>query len=653
MSESKRIQIKRGLKEDLPDLSEGEYGLCTDTKEVYIGTATSTNIKMATSDDIGTLSAELGDITLLETTDKTSAVKAINELNTTNIGNLLDLGTSPQNIVKSMIDRGVSVKDNGAKGDGLNDDTSAIQNMLTIAKTLGGVEVIIPDGTYKLTATLRVYGNTKLKMSKNAKLLRCHTASFFVNGDATDSFTLYAGHSNITVEGGVLDGNILAFPEGFNAFGLARGKGLTFRDIEIRDVVYAHAFDINACDDILIDNCRFLGFKDNTVDNSRYYAEAIQISNHTSLGFSGFGAWDGYPTRNIKITNCYFGASGTTGTVSWGAAIGGHGAVYDTYNSDILISGNTFDGMTYAGVRDFKFRDVRIVNNAFLGCVYGIAFSNASAGSESSKRGDGTQSNLPQSGDGLIVMGNQFKDTVKSNIYINGQVSVGNITKAKNIDISHNQFINQSKTDGYDNIYIKWVDKVKFTDNIVDGSYRGFNVQYSSNVDIDQNQINDCKYEGIWVYEDAAEGGGVYQNLGYTSKINIRHNKVEGTGRTAIMVQYTDDFDLIDNKIYSPATELDNNWDGINCSSSAKNGRILDNKIRMATSGNQNKYGIEVTGSCSNIQVFNNDAEGKTGRQFLPSSVPSVWAGYYIHSANGTRYKVTVSDAGAQVITAG
>lgn len=31
------LQIKRGLKADLPILAQGEMGFCTDTKEVYIG----------------------------------------------------------------------------------------------------------------------------------------------------------------------------------------------------------------------------------------------------------------------------------------------------------------------------------------------------------------------------------------------------------------------------------------------------------------------------------------------------------------------------------------------------------------------------------------------------------------------------------------
>lgn len=32
-----KIQVRRGLKADLPTLAAGEFGFCTDTKELYIG----------------------------------------------------------------------------------------------------------------------------------------------------------------------------------------------------------------------------------------------------------------------------------------------------------------------------------------------------------------------------------------------------------------------------------------------------------------------------------------------------------------------------------------------------------------------------------------------------------------------------------------
>lgn len=33
----KKLQIRRGLKANIPTLAEGEFGFCTDTKDIYIG----------------------------------------------------------------------------------------------------------------------------------------------------------------------------------------------------------------------------------------------------------------------------------------------------------------------------------------------------------------------------------------------------------------------------------------------------------------------------------------------------------------------------------------------------------------------------------------------------------------------------------------
>lgn len=41
-----KIQIRRGLRADLPTLSIGEFGLCTDTRQIFIGTATG-NVEIA------------------------------------------------------------------------------------------------------------------------------------------------------------------------------------------------------------------------------------------------------------------------------------------------------------------------------------------------------------------------------------------------------------------------------------------------------------------------------------------------------------------------------------------------------------------------------------------------------------------------------
>lgn len=88
-------------------------------------------------------------------------------------------------------------------GDGIHDDTKAIQKMLD---KCGLVE--IPDGLYLITRPLIIHSNTHLKLSQNATLRLADGA----NCSILDNDGLYSDETNfnITIEGGIWDGNHLA-----------------------------------------------------------------------------------------------------------------------------------------------------------------------------------------------------------------------------------------------------------------------------------------------------------------------------------------------------------------------------------------------------------------------------------------------------------
>lgn len=90
---------------------------------------------------IANLQTEIGNLSTLKTSDKTSLVSAINEM-----------------LTETSF---VSVKSYGAKGDGTTDDTAAFQAALAT-----GEAVFIPKGDYKITDTLNVISQTVMADSR-------------------------------------------------------------------------------------------------------------------------------------------------------------------------------------------------------------------------------------------------------------------------------------------------------------------------------------------------------------------------------------------------------------------------------------------------------------------------------------------------------
>lgn len=527
----------------------------------------------------------------------------------------------------------------GAKGDGIQDDTPFIQGILDIAKTKGAVYCHIPKGVYRITGRLYLSKNTKLVMDKEARLLRDWAGGFFLNGRSTDSFTEYNGNGNITIEGGILDGNILKYNNSYNAIGLARGQNIVIRDVEILDVRGAHAVDLNASKDVLIEGCKFKGYDINyTVDGdgASFMREAIQISTHTEAGFNAFGAFDGTPCENITVRNNYFGASANLPAYPCG--VGNHGHSPGRFIKNIRIYDNNFDGCTYAGIRPYKFENTWIKNNTFNNCEYGVRFSNPD--------GKGTYDNgVPEAGKNVIIEGNHFKNTKKKDIYIAAWVYNGIVARFKNVQILNNISEGFTGTTN-ESIFVSFCDNVLIQGNTCNTAYRFIMSAYCYNVRIKDNSVYDLTTEVVYVNDsDVADNLG----KGYTKDYYISENRAEKVGRSGILLSGVDGVEVHTNILTDITLEnaSGSTRSSINLSAFTKNGRVYNNRVR----GAYQKYGIEVSGGCSNVQTFNNDSVGLT-RALLNNSVGG-FEGIYMHSANGTRYRMTVTDAGAPLFTAG
>ena len=153
-----RIQHRRGLKESLPQLAAGEIGFAVDTQELFIGNGTTAegapevgNTKIITEDDN------------LLTTVNTYTFKG----NTT-AAVVTGASGDIQRTLQQKLDDRASVKDFGAVGDGVTDDTAAInraiKNLMTVETT--GKEkrsLYFPGGEYKISGTsIKIYPHTTI-----------------------------------------------------------------------------------------------------------------------------------------------------------------------------------------------------------------------------------------------------------------------------------------------------------------------------------------------------------------------------------------------------------------------------------------------------------------------------------------------------------
>lgn len=130
-----------------------------------------------------------------------------------------------------------NVKQFGAKGDGIADDTAALQRALDGGRRI----VVIPAGTYLIRAALQLDSETTVRADPNAVIRLADHA-----GNAVDVFLLKnrdetGGNHDIVVEGGIWDGNNEHNPRGQpEEMPCYTGVGMNFnhvRRLQLRDLV--------------------------------------------------------------------------------------------------------------------------------------------------------------------------------------------------------------------------------------------------------------------------------------------------------------------------------------------------------------------------------------------------------------------------------
>ncbi|AWD93047.1 tailspike protein [Bacillus phage vB_BceM-HSE3] len=208
-------------------------------------------------------------------------------------------------ILNSMTTNVLDVRGLGAIGDGVADDTSAIQSAFDLIHTQNGINtitsmtttVVIPRGVYKITSPLRIPSNTYLKMDPGAVLLRSANINTLLVNRSDGNIGGYDASSNITIEGGILDGNKSKLPSSGNLISLGHCEFINIKNVTLRNLHDWNMIQLAGVQHAKIKGCTF---KDQGYAQSGSGMIQFGVLSD-SLSFPFFGPYDSTSCKNITI----------------------------------------------------------------------------------------------------------------------------------------------------------------------------------------------------------------------------------------------------------------------------------------------------------------------------------------------------------------
>lgn len=326
-----RITNRKGLTDDLPQLAGAEFGWCIDSRRLFIGNGT-----------IQDGAPAIGNTEILTEYSDIFAIAGLYTYKGEAGGYVVQTGPTPGDPVKrtlqSVLDDMACVKDFGATGDGVTDDTDAInralyqmfcrENNVQVRRSL-----FFPAGTYRITNTINIPPYCKLYGEGG------DSSIIFMDVAADSTYGQYVARTADSLQQtGVNIGNN----------GASRPQNVEVYDMGFYSNEQIDLLLVEDAEQVAFYDCGFVGpFTQSVIYNTPGIVTSADIA------CVRFASSVSLVTNNVVFDNCHF--SGCTTAVNTDAQISGvtiQNSKFDTlYQGALLGTVSPING----GPQGFRF----------------------------------------------------------------------------------------------------------------------------------------------------------------------------------------------------------------------------------------------------------------------------------------------------------
>lgn len=506
----------------------------------------------------------------------------------------------------------VDVKQFGAKGDGLTNDSDSIQMFLNYCSD-NQVKGKISSGVYILDKELYITSNTHILFDDGAIFKQTHDKTMINIKNV--NHTKYNGYKNIKVENGYFDCNGGVIKNPMNCFFIQHASNVEFINCTFKNVDSYHALDINGSCDVRVLNCNFLNSYNSISKNDR---EAIQIDLSAPTEGEEELCWDYTPSKNILIENCYFGVDNLY-ALPYTCAVGSHNARYGKKYENIIVRNCKIEGMSKYGINGWKWSNCLIENNIIKGSDGGVKIETPGRNAMSCYDENEVYKGLEEL-EGNIIRNNKIIDVSREGIFLRGKyITEPNINEHNSGIISdcliYNNYI-KLKDSANPCIVLLNASKCKIEKNLMLENNSDSIRLYSSYENfVLNNNISKSGNYGISVSSSTLTGT---DGIGKCDSNIIDSNIIKECKKTGVFITGEGSNCSVRNNIIMNCNTIESGSTSIIDISAKSNDIVVsDNKL---IDNNIFKNLIFITNTCKRILVTNNISNtGEEGKYFNDS----------------------------------